>query len=102
MSDGNGFTGYLVDVGGTPESDLSGIADLWRSDQPWPLPPLHDLPAGGFAVMCFGCGHKPLDQRCESCPRVSTRLYREWRDQPRLPASRWRRFFSTFERKGKP
>ncbi len=94
MSDGNG-SGYLVDVG-TLEPDLSGFADLWRAE-----PPLWDLDDGG-GVMCLGCSLTPADKRCDSCPRISTRLYREWRDQPRLPASRWRRFFSTFERKGKP
>ncbi len=79
----------VVDLGDVP----SGYLDA----DGWPFPPV-DLEPGGSGALCFGCSLTPLDRRCEDCPRVSTRLYREQLARPLLPDSRWQRFLSAFRK----
>jgi hypothetical protein len=77
----------LFDFGG-PNERPDGPA--WAYDQRTGfLKPPTDLPPGAH-VMCLSCGVMPVHERCDDCPRVSTRLYREL-TAPR--PSWWRRLF---------
>lgn len=40
------------------------------------LPPPLDLPAG-FHTLCLTCAARPIDQRCDACPRATSRLWRQ-------------------------
>jgi hypothetical protein len=90
-------SGFLTDPRALLAPDDS--ADPWRERAPWPEPPLHDLESGSTAALCINCSLIPVDRRCPECPRISTRLYREWRSQPPLPRSRWARLLTVFARR---